>query len=187
MSVAHLHADSEDPPQPRAGRGLPVRARTRLGARPVQIPPRGPCTETARSDARPLAGVRVLELATVVLGPWACQILGDLGADVVKVEPPSGDSNRQVGPMRTPHMGALFLNCNRNKRSAVIDLKHPRGRETVLRLAARADVLVHNYRPAALALTGPRVRGRARGEPVDRLLRDLRLRARGAVPRPPRL
>jgi crotonobetainyl-CoA:carnitine CoA-transferase CaiB-like acyl-CoA transferase len=102
----------------------------------------------------PLAGVRVLELATVVLGPWACQILGDLGADVVKVEPPSGDSNRQVGPMRTPHMGALFLNCNRNKRSAVIDLKHPRGRETVLRLAARADVLVHNYRPAALARLG---------------------------------
>jgi len=95
--------------------------------------------------------VRVLELATVVLGPLACQLLGDQGADVVKVEPPGGDSNRQVGPMRTPDMGALFLNCNRNKRGIVLDLKHPQGREAALRLAAHADVLVHNYRPAALA------------------------------------
>jgi crotonobetainyl-CoA:carnitine CoA-transferase CaiB-like acyl-CoA transferase len=95
--------------------------------------------------------VRVLELATVVLGPLACQLLGDQGADVVKVEPPGGDSNRQVGPMRSPDMGALFLNCNRNKRGVVLDLKHPQGREAALRLAARADVLVHNYRPSALA------------------------------------
>ena len=102
----------------------------------------------------PLAGVRVLELATVVLGPWACQILGDLGADVVKVEPPTGDSNRNVGPRKSPDMGALFLNCNRNKRSVVLDLKHPSGRDAALRLAARADVLVHNYRPAALARLG---------------------------------
>ncbi|MET0551433.1 MAG: CoA transferase [Vicinamibacteria bacterium] len=99
----------------------------------------------------PLAGVRVLELATVVLGPLACQLLGDQGADVVKVEPPGGDSNRQVGPMRSPGMGALFLNCNRNKRGIVLDLKHAEGREAALRLAARADVLVHNYRPSALS------------------------------------
>jgi len=102
----------------------------------------------------PLDGVRVLELTSVVLGPWACQILGDLGADVVKVEPPRGDSNRYIGPARHPLMGALFLTCNRNKRSIVLDLKQPAGREAALRLAERADVLVHNYRPASLERIG---------------------------------
>jgi crotonobetainyl-CoA:carnitine CoA-transferase CaiB-like acyl-CoA transferase len=104
--------------------------------------------------AGPLDGIRVLELTSVVLGPWACQILGDMGADVIKVEPPGGDSNRHVGPSHNPLMGALFLTCNRNKRSVVLDLKQPQGRDAALRLAARADVLVHNYRPAALARLG---------------------------------
>jgi crotonobetainyl-CoA:carnitine CoA-transferase CaiB-like acyl-CoA transferase len=81
-------------------------------------------------------------------------MLGDLGADVIKVEPPAGDSNRYVGPSRSPLMGALFLTCNRNKRSIVLDLKRDDGREVALKLAARADVLVHNYRPAALARLG---------------------------------
>jgi crotonobetainyl-CoA:carnitine CoA-transferase CaiB-like acyl-CoA transferase len=102
----------------------------------------------------PLAGVRVLELATVVLAPWACQILGELGAHVVKVEPPGGDSNRWIGPRKNADMGPLFLNCNRNKRGVVLDLKHPDGRAAVLRLAARADVLVHNFRPAPLGRLG---------------------------------
>jgi crotonobetainyl-CoA:carnitine CoA-transferase CaiB-like acyl-CoA transferase len=102
----------------------------------------------------PLAGIRVLELSTVVLGPWACQILGDYGADVVKVEPPGGDSNRRIGPGGEQAMGALFLACNRNKRSVVLDLKQRDGREAALALAARADVLVHNYRPTALARLG---------------------------------
>jgi len=104
--------------------------------------------------AEPLAGVRVLELTSVVLGPWACQILGDLGADVIKVESPRGDSNRYVGPARHPMMGALFLTCNRNKRSVVLDLKQPSARSALLRLAERADVLVHNYRPPSLARLG---------------------------------
>lgn len=102
----------------------------------------------------PLHGVRVLELTSVVLGPWACQMLGDLGADVVKVEPPGGDSNRQLGPARHPGMAALFLTCNRNKRSLVLDLKQDAGRGAALKLAARADVLVHNYRPKALERLG---------------------------------
>ena len=102
----------------------------------------------------PLHGVRILELTSVVLGPWACQILGDLGADIVKVEPPSGDSNRQLGPARNPGMGALYLTCNRNKRSLVLDLKQEVGKRALLKLAERADVLVHNYRPAALERLG---------------------------------
>jgi crotonobetainyl-CoA:carnitine CoA-transferase CaiB-like acyl-CoA transferase len=102
----------------------------------------------------PLHGVRVLELTSVVLGPWACQILGDLGADVIKVEPPGGDSNRQVGPRVSEGMAALYLTCNRNKRSLVLDLKNSAGREALFRLAATVDVLVHNYRPNSMARLG---------------------------------
>jgi crotonobetainyl-CoA:carnitine CoA-transferase CaiB-like acyl-CoA transferase len=104
--------------------------------------------------AGPLKGVKVLELTSVVLGPWACQILGDLGAEIIKVEPPAGDSNRQLGPARNPGMAALYLTCNRNKRSLVLDLKQPAARHALLKLAAASDVLVHNYRPAALQRLG---------------------------------
>jgi crotonobetainyl-CoA:carnitine CoA-transferase CaiB-like acyl-CoA transferase len=102
----------------------------------------------------PLDGIRVIELCSVVLGPLACQWLGDLGADVIKVEPPAGDSNRRVGPARSAGMGALFLTCNRNKRSVVLDLKQAAGRAALLRLAGTADVVVHNYRPGSLERLG---------------------------------
>ena len=72
--------------------------------------------------AGPLAGVRILDCTTVVLGPWAAQQLGDLGADVVKIEPPEGDTTRQLGPARNPGMAAFYLGCNRSKRSIVLDL-----------------------------------------------------------------
>jgi crotonobetainyl-CoA:carnitine CoA-transferase CaiB-like acyl-CoA transferase len=101
--------------------------------------------------AGPLKGIRVLELTSVVLGPWACQILGDMGAEVIKVEPPRGDSNRQLGPGRNPGMSALYLTCNRNKRSIVLDLKQDSGREALLKLAAESDILIHNFRPQAMA------------------------------------
>jgi len=97
--------------------------------------------------AGPLAGVRILDCTTVVLGPWAAQQLGDFGADVVKIEPPEGDTTRQLGPARNPGMAAFFLGCNRSKRSIVLDLKQEAGRKALYKLAETADVLMHNYRP----------------------------------------
>ena len=102
----------------------------------------------------PLTGVRVVDCTTVVLGPWAAQQLGDLGADVVKIEPPEGDTTRQLGPMRNPDMGAFYLAVNRNKRSIVLDLKQEGARRVLQRLAEGADVLLHNYRPQAARRLG---------------------------------
>ena len=102
----------------------------------------------------PLEGIRVIDLTAAVLGPVATQILGDLGAEVIKVEPPEGEMMRGIGPARHPGMAAYFLNVNRNKKSLVLDLKRPPAREALLRLAATSDVLVHNMRPGAAARLG---------------------------------
>jgi len=93
-----------------------------------------------------LSGIRIIDLTTIVLGPYATQIIGDFGADIVKVEPPGGDLFRAVRPGRSRHMGAGFLNFNRNKSSLVIDLKAQKGREEFYELAKSADVVVHNMR-----------------------------------------
>lgn len=100
----------------------------------------------------PLEGIRVIDLTSVVVGPLATQILADHGAEVIKVESKSGDLVRTMnGKSVTPGMGAKFLHLNRNKRSIVLDLKQPAAHAALLRLIARADVLIWNVRPAAMA------------------------------------
>jgi crotonobetainyl-CoA:carnitine CoA-transferase CaiB-like acyl-CoA transferase len=104
--------------------------------------------------AGPLDGVRILDCTTVVLGPWASQQLGDFGADVIKVEPPAGDTTRQLGPRRNKNMSAFYLGCNRNKRSIVLDLKQDEGRAALMKLAESSDIFMHNYRPEPAARLG---------------------------------
>ena len=94
-----------------------------------------------------LDGIRVVDVSTVVMGPWATQMLGDMGADVIKVETPSGDIARAMGPYRNAGMAAVHLAINRNKRSIVLDLTREAGREALFRIVATADVFLHNMRP----------------------------------------
>jgi crotonobetainyl-CoA:carnitine CoA-transferase CaiB-like acyl-CoA transferase len=108
----------------------------------------------------PLAGLRVVELARVLAGPWLGQVLADLGAEVIKVEAPAGDDTRHWGPpfVRSPAgetgAAAYFHSCNRGKRSVVADLRTPRGQELVRRLAKRSDVFIENFRVGTLARYG---------------------------------
>ena len=107
-----------------------------------------------RAVKGPLSGYRILDLTTVVLGPYATRILGDMGADVVKVEPPEGDMLREIGPSRSPGMAPIHLALGSSKRSVALDLKRPRARGALLRLAAGADAFVHSMRPGAIARLG---------------------------------
>ena len=98
-----------------------------------------------------LQGFRVLELSTVIMGPYGAQLLGDLGADVIKVETGEGDSNRDMGGGPHKELGGIALNINRNKRAVSLDLKAPAGRAAFLRILDTCDVLVTNIRPGPLA------------------------------------
>jgi crotonobetainyl-CoA:carnitine CoA-transferase CaiB-like acyl-CoA transferase len=102
----------------------------------------------------PLAGIRVIDLTSVGMGPYATQILGDMGADVIKVESPEGDLFRHAAPYRNPGMGATYLNLNRNKRSIVLDLKQDGQLQILLRLVATADVFIYSVRPQAMRKLG---------------------------------
>ncbi|MES2912412.1 MAG: CoA transferase [Pseudomonadota bacterium] len=102
----------------------------------------------------PLTGVRVIDITTIFMGPSATQMLGDLGADVIKVEAPGGDVVRGIGPQGQERMGPLFLGMNRNKRSIAVDLKSPEGLAVLLDLVKDADVLTYNVRPQAMARLG---------------------------------
>src|ERR1700745_805421 len=96
---------------------------------------------------RPLEGIRVLDLSQGAAGPWCAMLLGDLGAEIAKVEPPGGDWGRTLGPPFVDGVATCFLAMNRNKRGAVIDLKRPGGSSIVARMAASADVVIENFRP----------------------------------------
>ena len=102
----------------------------------------------------PLDGIRIIDLSSVLMGPSATQTLGDMGADVIKVEALTGDTTRRIGPGRSDSMGSNFLNMNRGKRSIAIDLKHPESRPVMARLVGGADVFIHNIRPQAAQRLG---------------------------------
>lgn len=102
----------------------------------------------------PLSGVRVLDLTSVLMGPYCTQIMADLGADVIKVESPDGDTSRYVGPTKTPGRSGMFANLNRGKRGVVLDLRNPRGLALCLRLAAKADIVLHSMRKPAIERLG---------------------------------
>jgi crotonobetainyl-CoA:carnitine CoA-transferase CaiB-like acyl-CoA transferase len=101
-----------------------------------------------------LTGIRILDLTSVILGPYAAQVLGDLGAEMIKIEPPEGDSMRPIAPLGAPGMAAIFANNNRNKHSVVLDLKSEAGKAALRALIPTADVLMHNMRQEALDKLG---------------------------------
>lgn len=108
------------------------------------------------SDRRsgPLAGVRVVDLTAMVMGPYCTQIMADMGADVIKIEPPQGDDTRYVSVGPAPGMSGVFVNVNRGKRGVTLDLKSDAGRTALHALIARADVFIHSMRAAAIGRLG---------------------------------
>jgi crotonobetainyl-CoA:carnitine CoA-transferase CaiB-like acyl-CoA transferase len=101
----------------------------------------------------PFHGIRILDFTAVLSGPMATTLFADQGADVIKIEPPEGDTTRRIGPAKGD-LSAMYIAANRGKRSIVVDLKSRAGRDVILALAARADVVIENFRPGAMARLG---------------------------------
>ena len=110
--------------------------------------------ETSSPGPGALAGIRVIDLTRVLGGPYCTQMLGDHGAEVIKVEPPQGDETRGWGPPFRDGTASYFIGVNRNKRGAALDLSRPKGREVLFRLLETADVLVENFKPGTLEKWG---------------------------------
>ena len=102
----------------------------------------------------PLAGIRVVDLTAMVFGPYATQIMADMGADVIKIEPPAGDATRYINAGQTPELGGVFTNVNRGKRSLVLDLRQEEDKASLRALIATADVFIHSMRGKAIAKLG---------------------------------
>ena len=130
-----------------------------------------------------LSGYRVLDCSIAMAGPFAAQRLGDLGADVVKVEPVTGEWQRHVaaGGARGNKINVSFLSLNRNKRSLAINLKSPEGKAVLLELVKTADVFLQNYRPGVAGRLGRRLRDAVSDQPASRLRLDVRVRRVGPV------
>ena len=102
----------------------------------------------------PLEGVKILDLTSVVMGPFATQVLGDFGAEIIKIEEPNGDITRVIGPSRNAGMASLYMGSNRNKKSLVLNLKKPKAKEALWKLIEDADIFIHNIRPQKIAALG---------------------------------
>ena len=102
----------------------------------------------------PLAGLRVIDLTAMVMGPYCTQIMADMGADVIKIEPPGGDNTRYISVGPAPGMSGVFVNVNRGKRSVVLDLRSEAGKTALRRLIEQADVFIHSMRFKAIAKLG---------------------------------
>jgi crotonobetainyl-CoA:carnitine CoA-transferase CaiB-like acyl-CoA transferase len=111
-------------------------------------------TAVESKPAQPLQGLRVLDLTQFLSGPYATMILGDLGAEIIKIEPHGGDSARAIPPHFVGEDSAYYLSVNRNKQSVAVDMKQEAGREIVRELALRSDVLIENFRPGVTAKLG---------------------------------
>ncbi len=123
----------------------------------------------------PLEGVKLVDLSNMLMAPYATQILGDMGADVIKIESPDGDPIRGIGPMRHPGMGAIFRNANRSKRSLVLDLKKPDGLAALLDLLMGSGCTGHQSAAAGTAAPRARLREGVRCQSTHHPCRAVRL------------